>query len=208
MIKSVLRLDRADIKTLQITDSYSLHRVVYSLYEDIRTESEKAGNTPSGILYADKGGDKDARTILLLSNRAPRYVDYGQIESKPIPEHYLDHTHYDFEVIVNPTKRDKHTGKLVAIRGHELIAQWFTAHAEKSWGFSVNPYSLQIQKISVNSFIKKNHQVTQGNATIIGSLTVLDRNQFIQSFQQGIGRGRAFGCGLLQIVPTFNSFNF
>jgi len=34
-----------------------------------------------------------------------------------------------------------------------------------------------------------------------GELYVIDSEQFKQSFRQGIGRGRAFGFGLLQIVP-------
>ena len=34
-----------------------------------------------------------------------------------------------------------------------------------------------------------------------GHLRVTDREKFIQTFFRGFGRGRAFGCGLLQIVP-------
>ena len=37
---SVLRLDRAAVKALKVTDLYSLHRVVYSLFDDVRTEAE------------------------------------------------------------------------------------------------------------------------------------------------------------------------
>ena len=43
MIASVLHLDRRDIKALRITDPYSLHRVVYSLYDDVRSAEEKGG---------------------------------------------------------------------------------------------------------------------------------------------------------------------
>ena len=40
LIASVLILSRRDIKALRITDPYSLHRVVYSLFEDIRSPSK------------------------------------------------------------------------------------------------------------------------------------------------------------------------
>jgi CRISPR system Cascade subunit CasE len=36
---------------------------------------------------------------------------------------------------------------------------------------------------------------------LTGELEIVDRSLFIKSFQQGIGRGRAFGFGLLQIAP-------
>ena len=39
------------------------------------------------------------------------------------------------------------------------------------------------------------------SATLKGELRVTDLDYFRQSFLQGIGRGRAFGFGLLQIVP-------
>ena len=42
LIASVLKLDRAAVKALRITDPYSLHRVVYGLYPDVRDASGKA----------------------------------------------------------------------------------------------------------------------------------------------------------------------
>ena len=71
LIASVLKLDRAAVKALRITDPYSLHRVVYGLYPDVRDAGGKAGHTPSGILHADQGGDFHSRNILLLADRIP-----------------------------------------------------------------------------------------------------------------------------------------
>ncbi|MCD8476336.1 MAG: type I-E CRISPR-associated protein Cas6/Cse3/CasE [Shewanella fodinae] len=34
---------------------------------------------------------------------------------------------------------------------------------------------------------------------------MIDPEQFKQSFKNGIGKGRAFGCGLLQIVPMLDN---
>src|SRR5690606_6883771 len=66
LIASVLHLDRRAVKALRITDPYSLHRVIYSLYPDVRSEAAKAASEASGILYADQGGDFYGRKILLL----------------------------------------------------------------------------------------------------------------------------------------------
>jgi CRISPR system Cascade subunit CasE len=199
---AVLRLSRSDVKALKITDAYSLHRVVYDLFDDVRSEQQKQASIPSGILYADKGGDFNSRLLLMLANRRPNPApEFGKVESKTISERFLQHNRYAFEVTVNPCKRDQQTGKIVAVRGREGITRWFIERAEKSWGFKVNPNNLQIKKMSVQTFKKNGQNVTHGSAIFKGELHVTDRYQFSQSFRQGIGRGRSFGFGLLQIVP-------
>jgi len=206
MIASVLRLSRRDCKALNITDPYSIHRVVYSLFDDKRTEEEKRASKSSGILYADKGGDFHLRQILLLSDRMPKQPDHGEVVSKPIPEDFLTHERYGFEVTVNPTRRDNSSKQLVAIRGREAVTAWFIDRAEQSWGFQVIPERLQIQRLGVQQFEKGGKRVTHGSATFKGILQVNDRDRFVRSFEQGIGRGRAFGFGLLQIVPLNDPF--
>ncbi|MDQ7007677.1 MAG: type I-E CRISPR-associated protein Cas6/Cse3/CasE, partial [Acidobacteriota bacterium] len=166
MIASVLRLGSADCRSLRITDPYSIHRVVYSLFDDVRSEEEKRAGKPSGILYVDKGGGRHMRQILMLSNRKPRPPKYGEIQSKPIPQGFLQHDCYGFEVIVNPTRRDNSSRKLVAVKGRDEIADWFMARAEKSWGFRTAPKQLQVQHLGVQRFEKSGRTITHGSATL------------------------------------------
>lgn len=205
----VLHLDRAAIQALKVTDPYSLHRVVYGLYPDVRDEAAKAGSTASGILWADQGGDIRGRKILLLANREPAKQaqgGHGEVQSHPIAEGFFRHQCYRFKVIINPTKRENQSGKLVPVKGRDAVAAWFVERAPTSWGFSVSPEYLQVDRIEVLRFKDKaQHFVTLAQAHISGELRVLDRAQFQQSFSQGIGRGRAFGCGLLQIVPLLDN---
>lgn len=138
----------------------------------------------------------------MLSNRKPHQTpQFGVVQTKPIHASFLAHERYAFEIILNPSKRDKQTGKVVPRRGREDIEQWIKARAPASWGFSVNPENLQTGQLSVQTFEKAGKTITHGSATLKGELAVIDRDRFIQSFTQGIGRGRAFGFGLLQIVP-------
>lgn len=201
MIASILKLNRNDIKALRVTDDYSLHRVVYSLFEDIRSKEEKHSSVPSGILFADKGGDSESRMILLLSDRQPQTPQHGRLQSKMVGESFLAYDNYRFEVIINPTRRDSSTRKLIALRRQEEVAQWFIAKSSGTWGFRVNPLNLQVRMMQIGRFSKKEQVVTQGRAEISGELHVEDRSLFIKSFTHGIGRGRAFGFGLLQISP-------
>lgn len=208
MIASVLRLDRSAIKALRITDTYSLHRVVYSLYADVRAPEAKAASVANGVLYADQGGTFESRKILLLADRAPRgrvEDQHGEVESRPVPTGFLDHDIYQFKVIVNPTRRSNATRKLLPIKGRHAITDWFVERSEANWGFCVDRECLGIDRTDVLRFRDKQQRlVTLAQAHLGGRLQVTDRDRFTAAFCQGIGRGRAFGCGLLQIVPLIN----
>ena len=229
---SALHLDRKAIKALKITDPYSLHRVVYSLFEDVRSEADKHSHIQSGIVYADQGGEFDGyqpiRKVLMISDRPPaeQVKDeqgnlHGEVMCKSLAEEFLSHSRYQFKVQVNPVRKDKQTGKRMAIKGREATRQWFIDRAPKSWGFEVaekvvkrpeqDPFTeslVQVDTIEVLQFGGKDQSpITIGKAHIQGTLTVTDPEQFKQSFKNGIGKGRAFGCGLLQIVPVlYNPF--
>lgn len=209
LFASALHLDRTAIKALKITDTYSLHRVVYSLFPDVRTEAEKQSHIQSGIVYADQGGDFYGRKILMVSDRLPAsQIDgrYGDVRSKAIAASFLAHTRYRFQVQVNPVRKATQNGKRVAIKGKADIHQWFLQRAVTSWGFEVCSPTLQVDGIDVLRFNDKvGHQVTLAKAHLQGQFTVTDPQQFHHSFKHGIGKGRAFGCGLLQIVPIIDN---
>ena len=145
----------------------------------------------------------------MLADRqpAPRVEDqYGEVQYKSLPRGFLDHAHYRFKVIVNPTRRDSASRKLMAVRGREAVADWFVERAASSWGFTVYREKLQVDRTEVLQFKDKHQrQVTIGRAHIQGLLRVSDPEQFKTSFTQGIGRARAYGCGLLQIVPVIDN---
>lgn len=208
MIATILTLTRKDIMALRITDDYSLHRVVYGMFEDIRSDKEKQSSIPSGILFADKGGDARSRKILILSDRKPLEPAHGELKSLPVPEDFLQHRNYKFVVTLNPTRRENKSGKRVPIKTREEVAMWFSRKSLSSWGFIVDPARLDVQMLPVMQFKKQDDRyVTHGAASVAGTLCVENRELFIESFKKGIGRGRAFGFGLLQIEPFKNFSN-
>ena len=86
------------------------------------------------------------------------------------------------------------------LRTREAVVEWFASKAP-SWGFELVIEQLEVHSMHVAQFEKKGQLVTLGQATLTGLLHVRDATRFAQSFMRGIGRGKAFGCGLLQIVP-------
>jgi CRISPR system Cascade subunit CasE len=199
VIASVLTLTRADCQALKVTDAYSIHRVVYSLFP------AQEGQTRD-FLFADKGGDFHGRKILMLSRRRPVPPPLGQIESKDIAPAFLDHVLYGFEVRLNPTKREKSSGKTIPIRGKEALLTWFCEKAPTNYGFEVladvqGTSLVQVKGIGLQKYEKEGAEVIHSEATFIGKLQVIDRESFRKAFEEGMGRAKGFGFGLLQIVP-------
>jgi CRISPR system Cascade subunit CasE len=202
MYAAVLRLSRGDVKALRLTDAYSVHRTVYDLFADVRSDVEKHASVSSGILYADQGGDSHQRAILILADRMPNLApSHGTVECRTVQPPFLQHSRYTFRVVVNPSRRDGRTRKIVPVCGREAITDWFVNRAAASWGFAVKANNLQVEQLAVQRFTKGDQTITHGSASVKGDLEVTDRDRFVASFRLGIGRGRAFGFGLLQIVP-------
>ncbi len=190
-------LSAADRRALHWTDSYSLHRIVYDLFEDVRGNDRQRG---SGILFADKGVHRGVSQVIILSDRLPRTPQRGVLETRPLPDSFLQAPAYQFEVVVNPVRRDNRSGRIIPVRGREAIAAWFCDHAPR-WGFEVHATSLQVTDVQVDRFSKGTGTATIARATLTGSLQVREREAFVRAVCQGIGKARAFGCGLLQIIP-------
>ena len=138
--------------------------------------------------------------VLILSDRPPRPPRLGALETRPLPEGFLQASAYRFEVVVNPARRDNRSGRIKPVRGREAIAEWFCERGPR-WGFDVHAPSLLVTDVRADRFGKGGGVATIARATLAGSLRVTDREAFVRAVCQGIGRARAFGCGLLQICP-------
>ena len=185
-----------DCRALRLTDSYSLHRIVYGLFPDVRGGAPG----PSGILFADKGGKDGMRHLLILSDRKAGPPEYGRLDSRELPAGFLDFQQYRFEIIINPVRKKRDGGKRKAVRGREAVETWFMEKAP-AWGFAPHAETVQVADITVDVVPKDGRNITLCKARITGTLTVTDRERFRHGFVRGIGHGKAFGCGLLQLSP-------
>lgn len=197
---SLYSLTRQECLRLRLTDTYSLHRIVYDLFERTRAADEQ---THSGILFADMGVREGWRRLLILSDRPPREAACGRLETREVPTAYLEQPVYRFAITINPVRRNNRTRKLEPVRGRQGVTDWFLGRAP-DWGFTVDAETFQVGEIMVDTFTKGENgktTVTLSKASLTGTLRVTDRERFAQSVRNGIGRGRAFGCGLLQVTP-------
>ncbi|MBE6426876.1 MAG: type I-E CRISPR-associated protein Cas6/Cse3/CasE [Planctomycetaceae bacterium] len=203
MFLSRLTLTLQDHRAFRITDDYSIHRVVYSLFP----ENADAGR----ILYADRGMRNAFHTILILSKIRPVCSPETpqNIETKEIEPGFLKHSRYAFEILLNPVRSKSHTKQLEPIKGEILQYEWFLEKAAAN-GFTLTPEDksrLVIHSEQTLTFRQKDtpeRKVTHHRVRFSGTLTVSDPELFQKAFEQGIGRAKAFGFGMLQLVPVWD----
>ena len=191
-----LFLDAAALRKGNIRDDYSIHRLVYSLFP---LEQER-----SRFLYADKGSVRGGRLLLVLSEKEPNVPEYVTSATTIISENFFRFSDYRFEIDLNPVKKEKESGKRRAVTGQLDLLNWFIAHSGK-WGFQAEARSLEVSIKPIRQFSKDGTVCTFNHAFFRGRLHVTDPGKFRESFFAGLGHGKAFGFGLLQLLPISNA---
>ena len=118
-------------------------------------------------------------------------------------------TWWHFKLVANPTQSRLTEGmKRGQVKAHTSIRfqeEWLLSRAEKH-GFKLTPENLQVLQSDWKIFGKgkeqnKNRVCIKG-VTYEGILQVSDAELFKKLLVSGIGRGKAYGMGLLTIIPA------
>ena len=121
---------------------------------------------------------------------------------------------WQFRLTANPTKSVKSSepGKRGTVHAHITPthqAQWLLDRCE-AHGFTVDAEEMIVAKSQWQRFYKNGScqkPVTLLSVTFEGLLTVTDEVRFRQTLLEGIGRGKAFGMGLLTVMrPRGNEY--
>ena len=114
---------------------------------------------------------------------------------KKLPDSFLEHETYRIRMDVNPSRIVD--GRRRAVPRSEL-ENWLHDKAKRS-GFAFT--HLQIGRYGTTRFTKEGRRVTFAELRVDGIVRVLDADLFKQTVANGFGRGKAFGYGLMQIIP-------
>ena len=193
MYLTKIRLDAAVCRRENLRDAYALHSMVYSFFP----KEKKAGR----FLYADLGPASGGRSLLILSAILPELPDTSPAMSTELSDNFFQFAEYRFKILINPVRRDPESRKRLPVTGSLPLLQWFAAHAPK-WGFEADPEKLEVRALSSVSFPKKDAECRFHRVEFRGILKVTDPPLFRQHVENGIGHGKAFGFGLLQLVPV------
>lgn len=159
----------------------------------------------------------DALYLLLLSQHRPELsgvvkqfgYDKEPAETKtyePLLDKIVNGSRWQFRLTANPTKcikkgnDDALRGKVKALVSVEQQEQWLFDHAD-AYGFALKPGDFRVTRTHTYTFKKQGkHSVSIHSVTFDGVLTVIDSEKFLSALTSGIGRGKAYGNGLLTAV--------
>lgn len=191
MYISLFKITPDEVKAVNLGDRYRVHQFLFQKYFAYSMQRE--------FLFKIKTFDKkDGLSVFVTSKDAPTPGSH-LVKATQVPEAYLAYKKYKVHMHVNPTVKSK--GKLHGITDHKLIEEWFTRKGVEG-GFAVTPGTFVIQSAHNTKFFKAGVPCTLVNVTITALIDILDTVKFTSTMEAGIGRGRAFGFGLIEASPV------
>jgi CRISPR system Cascade subunit CasE len=142
-----------------------------------------------------RGGSK----IYMLSELPPDPLPWGNWNTKPIQPSFLQHRSYFFQLRANPVRRHENTAK--ALIDSIEVEKWFSERLSKT-GLKV--IASEYSPPRAERLAKKNgktQEITFNRVDATGVVEIVDRDLFVSKWPKGIGRGRAFGFGLMLLKP-------
>jgi CRISPR system Cascade subunit CasE len=194
-------LDYETAARLGLRDVYDWHQLVWRAFPG------QDGQQRDFLTRLDRHERERRLRLLIVSPRLPtRPTDWSVVEedwqTREITASFLAHRHYRFQLRANPTKRENATKKRLPLRSAEEQLVWLARKAEQS-GFAVVENELHVVPEGREWFQveKRGHSGFHHAVNFEGILAVRDRTLFEVAFVRGIGSAKAFGFGLLALVP-------
>ncbi|MFG1949298.1 type I-E CRISPR-associated protein Cas6/Cse3/CasE [Nonomuraea sp. NPDC048826] len=187
-----------------LRDAEALHKRVMSLVPDGLGDQARA---KAGVLYRyDETGTVGPHLLIqtgmpIDTTRLPQ--QYGSLAVRdltPLLDALNTNMGIRYRIIANTAKRlgrnSDRPGKLVSLRGPEAD-QWWHARAEGNGLILKTLISTSLPDVRSKGKDGVRHAATRFD----GIALIKDPELVRQAVLKGIGRGKAYGCGLLSIAP-------
>jgi CRISPR system Cascade subunit CasE len=184
-----------------LSNAHALHQRIMQAFPNEQREKSRADWQ---VLFRQ---EPDSDVILVQSGIEP---DWTQLPPTYLTTHAIKpfelqtsrlaaDSMVQFRLKANPSKRDHQTGKLIGMFHQSDQVAWLERQASQH-GFKL----VNVDVIPTpNVFgIKAKGKPPIRIFTVLyqGMLQIVDPPLFLEAIQQGIGRGRSYGCGLLSIA--------
>ena len=142
----------------------------------------------------------DGQTILLTSEDEPdkeALGKYGKVAIKDYSkfvENISSTRPYRFKLVANPLQMDI-KNRRIPCHGNSQRLEWLKKQGAR-YGFTI----IQAQVVGYKENKIRKHRFTVKSVTFEGILQVTDIEKFKQALKQGIGREKAYGCGMVTIM--------
>lgn len=220
-----LEVDAETVRTAGISeDVYAWHKMLWECYPD-QPEAERDFLTRIDQI------EGAYRFWVLAKRKPvrPQWCPVDGFSLNEIAPSFLAHRYYAFDLRANPVKAmvqrtangepvlkangKRKSGKRMPLVKPDELRAWLDRKGEvrcrdKEAGHDVpggfrivEEKPLEISPMVESHFRKKGHSGYHGGVQFRGILEVTDREQFIASYQSGIGSAKGFGFGLLLLAP-------
>ena len=196
-----------------LSDVTELHRTVMSAFPDSAGEARRV----HGVLHRLDIDHRRGRVELLVqSQTVPDWArlpeDYLLLGDEPNPcskavsalTELSDGRALTFRLRGNPTRRvaSDNRSYRVELRGDDARADWLERKAEQG-GFAIDSVAIREEpKVRGRRGRGRDaHVVTLQPVLFDGRLVVNNHERFAAALANGIGPGKAYGCGLLSVAP-------
>jgi CRISPR system Cascade subunit CasE len=186
-------------------DSYAWHKRIWEAFP---------GQPDAGRDFLSRLDDTGhCFWLLLLSPEPPVRPDWCPMdawESKSVQDSFYQHGRYRFSLIANPTRklvvRDaqgnrKKNGRRTPLSRREDLLNWISRKGQ-THGFRPDMPSLKTIPRPRQPFMKKGGGGTHTATEFTGFLEVTDPAAFKEAACKGVGTAKAFGFGMLCLVPA------
>lgn len=190
---------------------HDMHRTVMSAYPDVDDPSARQAHGVLWRLDSTQGG-----FVQYVQSRTE--PDWGKLPSghllvpaevrplRPVLDAVAPGRKLAFRVVANPTMCDSKTRKRLPHRTPEKQVEWLIRQGER-FGFVIPATGNGQPDVAPSpSSTLVGQKRDQGKITIEpvrfdGHLIVTDAASFTDALVSGVGRAKAYGCGLISLAP-------
>lgn len=200
---------------------YHVHRQLWDLFPD-------GPAAPRDFLFREAWGS-DRPTVYLLSERMPEpgNAAWQIVGTRPYRPLLREGQRLQFSLRANPTRAIKsadgrrqrvdvvmHSKKLAQARAEgdeiprttpgrvqEAATAWLLER-EQQLGCRIAPETVRADSYRQHAIRRKGQTITFSSVDLTGLMTVRDPERVVASAKRGVGRAKAFGCGLLLLRPV------
>ncbi len=207
-----------------LADLYAQHRLVMTAFPDnLSSEAGQGAQSKAGVLYRTETGGPDERSptafLLVQSELEPDWECVTELHpdlicssvAKELRLNFSEGEAYRFRLRASPTicytNRDED-----GVR-HPRRSGLFTEPEQKAWlyriaaqsGFKFDAERLLVTPLNRREGAKagpegKREHIRCFQVDFDGTLMVTEAAAFAETFRRGLGRGKAWGCGLLSLA--------
>jgi CRISPR system Cascade subunit CasE len=207
-----------------VSNPNKIHGIIESAFADKRREGKA-----TTLWRIDRLAGEDY--LLILSEHSPNLSDAVRQLSDYSTAETIDYDRYlvkieagrryRFRLLANPVFRDSKTGKLKSIAGiaerdeQDIAVAGLSCKSQTEWllsragrlGFETSGGEFNVIKSGWLDFYKgggdsKRNRVQIKTALYEGVLLVTDAERFRDTLKCGVGREKAYGCGLMTVIEV------